>query len=77
MPYKSELDAIRELAQQQDSDELKNYYWIANATDEELPYINEGGHYKNLNVITFDIPQEDKDLLTERVLLATELLEVA
>lgn len=77
MPYKSELDAIRELAQQQDSDELKNYYWIANASDEELPYINEGGHYKNLNVITFDIPQEDKDFLTERVLLATELLEVA
>lgn len=69
MPYKDELDEIRKMA---DGD--SKFYWIQFATDEELPYLVRGGHYKNLNVISFDILQRDKDALTERVLKAGESL---
>jgi hypothetical protein len=69
MPYKDELDEIRKMA---DGD--PKLYWIQFATDEELPYLIRGGHYKNLNVISFDILQRDKDALTERVQLAGEHL---
>jgi hypothetical protein len=68
-PYKSELEEIRMLA-----DGNPSYYWIWSSSDEQLPYLIEGGHYKNVNVIAFDIPKEDKDFLTERVILGGELL---
>ena len=63
VPYQSELEEIRKMA---DGD--PNYYWLQFATDEQLPYLIEGGHYKNINVIEFDILQRDIDALTERVL---------
>ena len=65
VPYLSELDAVRE---------CMDLTWLDNTSDEELPYLLDGGNYDNLNRFTFDIPQEDKDLLTERVNLALELL---
>lgn len=69
MPYASEIPAIKLLA-----DGIPGCYWIAMAGDDELPYLPDGGYYKNLNVIRFEVPQEDKDLLTERVLQAGKLL---
>lgn len=71
-PYQSELQSIRDLAQQME--ELHRYYWIANSYDDDLPNLIEGGYYKNLNVIRFEIPQEDKDALTERVKLCGKSL---
>jgi hypothetical protein len=62
MPYLSELPAIKFLA-----DGEPNCYWINYATENELPYIPDNGYYKNINIIRFEVPQEDKDLLTERV----------
>lgn len=69
MPYKSQLQEIKQLA-----DGQPNCYWLAMALEEELPYLPDGGYYKNLNTIRFKVPQEDKDLLTERVEKAGELL---
>ena len=74
VPYKSELEAIRELANNYDGADQRKYAWINFAEDNELPYLIEGGYYKNLNIITFLVPEEDKILLTEKVLAAQKLL---
>ena len=67
-PYQSELTAIREMAEEQ------LIKWMQYATDEELPYLLDNGYYKNIKVIELDIPQSDKDLLTECVVEASKLL---
>lgn len=64
VPYLDELDKIKSLANQSGD---PKYYWIWSADDDYLPWIHRGGMYKNINVIEFNIPQHDKDLLIERV----------
>jgi len=73
VPYKSELDAIRELANNYLGDANK-MAWIGFANDEDLPYLIEGKHYKNLNIFKFEVNEADKQELTERVLTASKLL---
>ena len=41
---------------------------------DKAPYIKDGGTFKNLNVIRFDIPAEDKQLLTDTVIEASKFL---
>lgn len=73
MPYKSELEEIRDLASS--AGEAGEYAkWIYFSTDEALPHIIDGGHYKNINIIQFDILQKDIDFLTERVKLCGTIL---
>ena len=69
-PYQSELPAIREMANNVAVEDMHKYYFIANAFDDDLPYLLDGGHYKNIHIIAFDIPKEDKELLISRVLAA-------
>lgn len=69
VPYKSELPAIKLMA-----DGQPNCYWVAMAGEDELPYLVDDGYYKNLNIIRFEIPQGDKDFLTEKVEAAGKLL---
>lgn len=71
-PYKSELEAIREMILQMDNNEA--FKWIYYAHDNELPWLYDGGHYKNLNVFRFPIPAADKIALHERVVEAGKLL---
>jgi len=73
-PYRSELDAIRELAQSDPMGAAGNVYWIANADDDHLPWIPDGGAYKNLNIIRFPIANLDKWALMARVKEAGEQL---
>jgi hypothetical protein len=73
VPYQYELDIIREMASNYDGDQNK-MAWINWSQDIDLPYLIEGGHYKNLNIIRFEVPQADKDFLTERVKAAGKLL---
>lgn len=73
-PYKSEIQEIRELTQTLDTDEQSKYSWIYWATSDELPYLPDGGYYKNIVRFRFEVPQEDKDLLIGRVLQAGNLL---
>jgi hypothetical protein len=75
MPYKSELQEIRELAGQAPEDVLYKFFWIANANDEELPHLIEGGYYKNLYTIRFEVPEADKDFLIKRVMEAGRKLQ--
>jgi len=69
MPYQSELAEIKLSA-----DGQANCYWVAMAMDEELPYLKEGGYFKNLNIIRFEVPDSEKEFLKERVLAAGKML---
>jgi hypothetical protein len=71
MPYQSELSDIKLMALDQD-----NAMWIANAGENDLPYLIEGNYYKNINVIRFEVPQSDKALLTDCVIEAGKLLNL-
>jgi len=66
MPYESELQTLKDLA---DGD--GNLYWMMYS---DLPFIKDGGFYKNITKIEFEVPQSDKDFLTERVLMAEKFL---
>lgn len=74
IPYKSELELIREYASNFDGDQ-NPIAFINWATDEQLPYINEGLYYQDLNVYSFEVPEDDKALLLSRIKLASELLK--
>lgn len=50
------------------------YNWMKYALDEELPYLPENCGIPSLNKVCFTLPAEDKELLTEKVLLAGKLL---
>lgn len=73
VPYQQELSEIREAANLYDGDQNKVAFlnW---ATDDELPYLIEGGFYKNINTFTFKVPDEDKKELTAAVERANILL---
>lgn len=76
-PYKSELDAIREMIAKGDGEMQSKYGWINWSTDEQLPWIPDGGFYKNLNVIRFEVPAADKIFLHKCVLEAgKELIQI-
>jgi len=74
MPLRSELDLIREWLNNLDemqSNELHRYRYIMDANDEELPYLpDDCVDYKSLETFEFEVPKEDVEALTERVILA-------
>tara|TARA_R110000803_G_scaffold37296_9_gene80341 strand:+ start:163 stop:888 length:726 start_codon:yes stop_codon:yes gene_type:complete len=79
IPFKSELEAIKDFIGTPEFFDLdlkeKDYYFINFSEDEELPFLNEGGHYNNITKFSFDIPEEDKKALIERVKLANVELQ--
>jgi hypothetical protein len=70
-PYESELSVIQSMAVQSGN---PSAYFIANGSKKNLPYIKDDGFYKNINIISFEIPQSDKDLLTETIKKASKYL---
>lgn len=77
VPYESELQAIKEMASNYKGDQ-NEIAWIFFADNESLPYLLDGGKYKNLNVIRFEVPEGDKIAFIKRVELAnTELRKKA
>lgn len=71
MPYKSQLPELRLLA-----DGNPDYYHIWSSTDEQLPFLPDNGYYKNLNIIRFEIPPEDKTLLEGYVVKAINCFDI-
>jgi hypothetical protein len=69
MPYQSELADIQRIAAEKD-----NCEWIWFAQDGDLPYLIEGAYYKNINIIRFEVPEADKQMLTEYMMNAGKLL---
>lgn len=74
MPYKKFLPDIRMRAKKLVDDGQDKFKWIMYAEDGELPWLPDDGYYKDLNIIRFTPPQEDRDNLTSRVRKAGELL---
>ena len=70
-PYESELSVIQAAAAQSGN---PSAYFIANGSPKSLPSIPDDGFYKNINIISFEIPQSDKDLLTEKIKEASKYL---
>ena len=52
----------------------KKFQWIKYAEDDEMVYLIESGEYKNLNILSFTIPESDKLALTNRVIMANKEL---
>jgi len=77
MPYKSEILVLQEMASNYEDPYMQHKYkFIFDSIDPypDLAHLPDGGYYKNLNIFEFTVPQDDIDLLTEKVLLARELL---
>ncbi len=70
-PFKEDLEEIRVLAEEHIGEQNNRFAFINWAEDDELPYLIKGKSYNDINILEFDIPQEDKVLLTERVKMAT------
>jgi hypothetical protein len=70
-PYVEELPDIRSAALESND---KRFNFIVNASDEELPYLIKGGHYKNVMRYKWQVTQQERDQLTERVKMAINLL---
>ena len=50
------------------------FQWIKYAEEDEMVYLLESGKYKNLNHLTFDIPESERLALTNRIIMANKLL---
>ncbi len=75
VPYLSELDEIRDMCNSVSDENSFKVFWINNAQDSELPHLIDGGYYKNINIVRFEVPQSDKYFLTECVIEAGKLLQ--
>lgn len=75
MPYESELEEIRDMAENYDGSDQWKYRFITESDKSSLPYLPDGGYYKNLNKFEFEIPARDIRILTQRVEMAIKELE--
>lgn len=72
VPYKKELNEIREEAKMSADETVK---WLAfNVNDDQLPYLMEGKYYKNLTTFSFDIDPADIEALTARIKMANKIM---
>jgi hypothetical protein len=74
MPYKSELDNVRSACEEWEG-HPNQVAWIHFGADEDLPHLIDGMAYKNVHKITFEVSEQDKKRLTQRVELAARLLK--
>jgi len=84
VPYKDELSVIRSEEEWSkiltpDQFDNKDFKWWINSlsfmSDDELPYLIPGKHYKNLSSFIFDVPETDSLHLINRVQMAAKLLK--
>jgi hypothetical protein len=68
MPYDSQLLELKKMAG--DDPELR---WLDYVNPEEYA-IEDGGFFRNINIIRFEVEQADKDFLTSQVLKAGKFL---
>lgn len=78
MPSIDQLPAIAEYISQLDEMEQLKYEFIyndiVNERLERLPYLPANSDYKPLNRFEFEVPKEDIEFLTKRVLLAESMI---
>ena len=64
-PYQSHLASIRSMAYNAVGEDQFKYKWVYSSTDDEVPYLNDNGNFKDLNIFRFEVPDEDKNMLRE------------
>ncbi len=77
MPYKSELNTIREMAENYDGDDQWKYKFIVDSPDSALPYLPDDSFYPNLVRFEFEVPEEDKKALTANIIAAGKEIALA
>lgn len=73
-PKKSQLEDIRHYVDNLDTDNPFVYKFIVDCSDEELPYIPDECEIKSIQRIVFEVTEEEKDALWDRVVLANQLI---
>jgi hypothetical protein len=73
-PNEEQLQGIQEYAVMGTHDFGNDVYFIGNGDVSELPYLPVTAKYSNVLRFAFDVPQADKDFLTERVQAAVKLV---
>ena len=81
MPKEEELMQLAKMVEEYDGKNLWHYKYIydeiiANPENPNIPYIPKGSEYEDLNVFTFEIPKEDKEALTSRVLECLDIINL-
>lgn len=74
MPYESELEEIRDMARTYAEEDSWKYNFIWQSAKEELPYLPDGGYYRNLNIFRFKVDEADKNMLIQTVMKAEQQL---
>ena len=66
-PFQSELQDIRISCDNYDGADQFKLRFISESSDDELPYIIDGGNYSNINILKFEVPASDIELLTNKI----------
>lgn len=74
MPYYEQLDEIKLHNTKLPADQMS--FKVANAKEDELPYIYKESGVENLNIIRFKVPVEDKKFLEKRVKMAVAMMDM-
>jgi hypothetical protein len=74
MPFKSELEDIRESASSAGAMSSEYSKWIYFANDDQLPHLSDIGYYQSINVIQFDIHENDVNFLIDRIYACSNFL---
>lgn len=72
VPYDNEVPVIKTMME--DADDPEKWKSLYYTPQSELPYLPNDCPVMNLNIFTFDIPNEDKEFLTNKVNAANEIL---
>jgi len=72
VPFQEDLEMIREEARKEVDGKYAFINW---SEDDELPYIVKDGKYTDVNIMEFEVPEEDKAFLEARVVMAIDELE--
>ena len=68
MPYFSELEEVKQHSVDIEFTKAKNEFaWIFHSPENELPYLSDDGFYKNLKCLRFEVSENDKNALINRV----------
>ena len=80
MPKEEEIMQLAKMVEEYDGKNLWHYKYIydeiiANPENPNIPYIPKGSEYEDMNIFTFEIPKEDKEALTSRVLQCLDIIK--
>ena len=74
MPTMDMADEIKQFAMDYEGEDYWKYKFVVDLDPEDLPFLQKDGYYESINKFAFIVPEEDKELLTSRILEASQLL---